>query len=396
LAAAQQMMSNPSAFLAKLKHLTHDIDAGKVAPPNIADAHVVIDAMTESFDIDLLKSESPIAACFYNYVTKIIAYYDAVAPEGHAAAAKPSKAIPQVGLPAATVSSKELAQRIFVAFDAISTKDMLDLKVMARAQAGEPLVQSCICIMHLLTGHGFNSGIALEPSAKGVQKLISKLIGLRDKLRTLTVLVDAGKLSPSDIDAVCSIVESMGNQLTYDSMKRMSEAAAEISSYVLNMVMYCSRIEAGDAAQGRAVIVDAMMQGLSSVTKQSLATLRFTSHPDADVERIAISLLHLMAGLHLDSISVNDRGEPTDPTWGAAQKMMEEPESFMSSLKVFVEQLEAGGIQSLNVEGARSSLKKMSKGLSNDEIEQKSEAGAGLHIFVRHAILYYDAHAASQ
>merc|ERR1719253_1834778 len=129
-------------------------------------------------------------------------------------------------------------------------------------------------------------------------KMLSKLGGLKNKLRTLSILVDADKLSKKNVDAARTIMQSKGAELGAENMIKMSPAAAELSAYVANVIAYFDVQAGGAEAKGKIVIRGMIEAGHRHLTKPTLATLRFETPPQ-EVQQVFIATMHLLGGMDL-------------------------------------------------------------------------------------------------
>lgn len=407
----QKMMYNTDGFLNNLKTLPHQVSVGRVAPQHIACARAVLDGVIAEFHEGLQECEyfskrhQNVATGLYTYALKIVAYYDTVAPEGHASAAKLPVGFKAVALSAGDASPIGLAHKIAVAFDSITTKDILDLKVMAGAKAGEDAVQVAVAFMHLLAGLDLNSGVAVDsngrpkdPTKKGALKMISKVPALKRKLQTLTIFIDAGKMPAGNVEGARSVLNAMGHDCSYANMKRTSETAAQLSRYVINVVMYYDAVADGAAPATKAVLQEKIIDGLGSVTRNNLAPLSLIGVP-AGVDQVFAAVMHLVARLDFDlELPVDEAGELKDASWHGAQKLFnpgdDELQTFLAALRLLLEYIGSGKLPSRNVEGARGIVKKMGDEFNYDSFIKKSEVAAGLCNYVVYTIMYYDAVAA--
>lgn len=398
---AQKMMKNAGNFQSNLDGLIQRIDDGEVPPISIAGARDVLDA-AEYFDHKECGEESIAAGLLYTFTRIVIEYYATVAPEGHAAAADAPSMLVAATPKACCDTAEDLALNVLGAFDSVSSKDVLDLKVMCGARGGEDQLQISLAMMQLVASLNLNSNVAVdasgnlkEPNKKGAQKFLSKFGGLRDLLKALTVVVDEKNLPAQNIEGARALVGSFGSSFSYDTMKQTSIAAAEISSWVTNMIKYYDGIGAGTAPKGKIAHMLKAGEGLANVNKGTLVFVRMAI-PPACVQKVFFAAMHLLGGLDLDSgIKVDGDGKLLDPSWDDALIMLECPEKFVANLNALTETyLHPDKLPSSNVEGART----ICKGCWNefDSTEQfkpgdPKEVGLGLLTFMRYVIMYYDA-----
>jgi hypothetical protein len=302
-----------------------------------------------------------------------------------------------------SVSAEIIAEKMLDAFDTVTLKDTLDLKVMVGSRGGADLVHVCVSLMKLLAGLNVNSGIvvdaegkATEPTRKGVLMMLGKFNSLRAKMKTLTLFVDEGKMPEQNIEEARLHVQEMGNHFSHEQLAGSSNlAAAEICTFVTNSILYYDSVSAGSDVKAADLILDRMKVELGLLSKKELSMFRMETPPEL-LQQPFIAVMHFFAGLDIDSgVSVDSNGDLQDTSWEAADKMLKCPEKFILAARELVNHVHPDKMPSRNIEGARATLKKMGEHLDRKEPLEwygtPCKAELGLRGFLKYSLMYYDA-----
>lgn len=221
--------------------------------------------------------------------------------------------------------------------------------------------------------------------SNGLDKLYKTqedVAGLEEDLKEKAVVV-AEKAQAADIFA-----EEVGREKA--SVQNESEKASVESSNCSRIAAEVSVKEASckeDLAKAIPLVEEAE-KALDVLDKKDFQELKALSKPPPLVDELCFAAMHLQAGID-PNIDVDKKG-PKDLSWKGATKMMNQPEKFLQNLKNFKDEIDESRVPLQNVDKARKIQIALGESFTGEAMGKKSNAAAGLCIWIINIIMYYD------
>ncbi|CAD7974700.1 unnamed protein product [Amoebophrya sp. A25] len=128
---------------------------------------------------------------------------------------------------------------------------------------------------------------------------------------------------------------------------------------------------------------------LDVLNKKDFQELKALGKPPGGVDVVCECAMHLQAGISAD-IEIDKKGKVKDTSWKGAQKMMNNPEKFLESLKAFKPAIDDGLVPASNIEAAKKAAASIGDDFTPDVMRKKSLAAAGLCEWIVNIIMYYE------
>jgi hypothetical protein len=143
--------------------------------------------------------------------------------------------------------AREAVEQAAAALDVLDVRSFSELKKMPRPPAGVDSVLAAV--MHLRAG--IDPSIALDSrgrvkdsSWKASQNMVRDPRRFLADMKEFKTVVDNGSLPSGNVEAARRIRDSMGDDFSYDAMRRKSGAIAGLAAWVLNIIVYHEVCEA--------------------------------------------------------------------------------------------------------------------------------------------------------
>ncbi|KAL8448487.1 hypothetical protein Emed_003748 [Eimeria media] len=228
--------------------------------------------------------------------------------------------------------------------------------------------------------------------SSGLSKLLDtqeKVSALEDDLREKTVTVEEKKAAAEEF------AQKVGEEkakVTAQSENANIEAlkCAEIQKSVSEQRASC------EADLEKAIpLVEQAEAALNTLNKKDFQEAKALNKPPPGVEDITAAVMHLLAtidplieaGLLKSFPSVDKQGKLKDKSWKGAQKMMNNPEKFLQTLKDFKAVIDDGRVPEQNFKAVEPLL--ALPHFNREAIQKKSTAAAGLADWVVNIYQYY-------
>eukprot|EP00931_Biecheleriopsis_adriatica_P017411 TRINITY_DN1250_c0_g1_i8.p1 TRINITY_DN1250_c0_g1~~TRINITY_DN1250_c0_g1_i8.p1 ORF type:complete len:2173 (-),score=601.12 TRINITY_DN1250_c0_g1_i8:164-6553(-) len=134
-----------------------------------------------------------------------------------------------------------LVRQAEAALDVLDKKDFQELKALAKPPGGVDLV--CEAAMHLQAGYDENieldkKGGIKDGSWKGAQKMMNNPEKFLQNLKGFKSFIDDGKVPATNVEKARKIQISMGDDFSQAGMAKKSGAAAGLTEWIINIIMY--------------------------------------------------------------------------------------------------------------------------------------------------------------
>ncbi|CDJ30567.1 uncharacterized protein EMH_0006840 [Eimeria mitis] len=222
-----------------------------------------------------------------------------------------------------------------------------------------------------------------ERLSSGLSKLLDtqeKVSALEDDLREKTVAVEEKKAAAEEF------AQKVGEEkakVTAESENANVEAlkCAEIQKSVSEQRASC------EADLEKAIpLVEQAEAALNTLNKKDFQEAKALNKPPPGVEDITAAVMHLLATVD-PIIEVDKQGKLKDKSWKGAQKMMNNPEKFLQTLKDFKSVIDDGRVPEQNFKAVEPLL--ALPHFNREAIQKKSTAAAGLADWVVNIYQYY-------
>ncbi|CDI86634.1 hypothetical protein EPH_0074210 [Eimeria praecox] len=222
-----------------------------------------------------------------------------------------------------------------------------------------------------------------ERLSSGLSKLLDtqeKVSALEDDLREKTVAVEEKKAAAEEF------AQKVGEEkakVTAESENANVEAlkCAEIQKSVSEQRASC------EADLEKAIpLVEQAEAALNTLNKKDFQEAKALNKPPPGVEDITAAVMHLLASVD-PIIEVDKQGKLKDKSWKGAQKMMNNPEKFLQTLKDFKSVIDDGRVPEQNFKAVEPLL--ALPHFNREAIQKKSTAAAGLAEWVVNIYQYY-------
>ncbi|CBZ52837.1 GA26239, related [Neospora caninum Liverpool] len=219
--------------------------------------------------------------------------------------------------------------------------------------------------------------------SSGLNKLIDtkeKVSALEDDLKEKTIVVEEKKAAA---DAFAERVGEEKAKVTAESEKANLEAqtCAEIQRNVSEQRSSCEE----DLAKAIPLVQQAEA-ALNTLNKKDFQEAKSLNKPPPGVDDITTAVMHLLAGVD-PNIEVDKQGKLKDKSWKGAQKMMNNPEKFLQTLKDFKQIIDDGRVPEHNFKAVEPLL--ALPHFNREAIQKKSTAAAGLAEWVINIYQFY-------
>ncbi|KFG65365.1 dynein heavy chain family protein, partial [Toxoplasma gondii RUB] len=219
--------------------------------------------------------------------------------------------------------------------------------------------------------------------SSGLRKLIDtreKVSALEDDLKEKTIVVEEKKAAA---DAFAERVGEEKAKVTAESEKANLEAqtCADIQRNVSEQRSSCEE----DLARAIPLVQQAEA-ALNTLNKKDFQEAKSLNKPPPGVEDITTAVMHLLAGVD-PNIEVDKQGKLRDKSWKGAQKMMNNPEKFLQTLKDFKQVIDEGRVPEVNFKAVEPLL--ALPHFNREAIQKKSTAAAGLAEWVVNIYQFY-------
>jgi dynein heavy chain len=174
-----------------------------------------------------------------------------------------------------------LVKQAEAALDVLDKKDFQELKSLPKPPAGVDLV--CACAMHLQAGLDPNievdkKGQVKDDSWKGAGKMMANPEKFLQNLKEYKSFIDDSQVPQINVERARKIKESMGDDFSQAGMAKKSGAAAGLTVWIINIIMYYDVViqvepkkqalreatETLEAANTKKAEVDALVAGLEA------------------------------------------------------------------------------------------------------------------------------------
>ncbi|OEH75838.1 hypothetical protein cyc_03719 [Cyclospora cayetanensis] len=219
--------------------------------------------------------------------------------------------------------------------------------------------------------------------SSGLSKLMDtqeKVSALEDDLREKTVTVEEKRAAAEEF---AHKVGEEKTKVTAQSENANIEAlkCAEIQKSVLEQRASC------EADLEKAIpLVEQAEAALNTLNKKDFQEAKALNKPPPGVEDITAAVMHLLASVD-PIIEVDKQGKLKDKSWKGAQKMMNNPEKFLQTLKDFKALIDEGHVPEQNFKAVEPLL--ALPHFNREAIQKKSTAAAGLADWVVNIYQYY-------
>ncbi|CDJ53066.1 hypothetical protein EBH_0006090 [Eimeria brunetti] len=222
-----------------------------------------------------------------------------------------------------------------------------------------------------------------ERLSSGLSKLLDtqeKVSALEDDLREKTVAVEEKKAAAEEF------AQKVGEEkakVTAESENANVEAlkCAEIQKSVAEQRASC------EADLEKAIpLVEQAEAALNTLNKKDFQEAKALNKPPPGVEDITAAVMHLLATVD-PIIEVDKQGKLKDKSWKGAQKVMNNPEKFLQTLKDFKSVIDDGRVPEQNFKAVEPLL--ALPHFNREAIQKKSTAAAGLAEWVVNIYQYY-------
>jgi len=222
--------------------------------------------------------------------------------------------------------------------------------------------------------------------SNGLEKLQAtqeQVAGLEEELKEKAIVVKE-KAQAADVFA-----EEVGREKTKvenESEKANVEAAkcAKIQTEVEHQQRSCEE----DLAKAIPLVKEAEA-ALDVLDKKDFQELKALGKPPGGVDLVCEAAMHLQAGID-PNIEIDKKGAVKDNSWKGSQKMMNNPEKFLTNLKEYKAVIDDGRVPPQNVERARKIKEGMGDDFTQTAMSKKSQAAGGLCVWIINIIMYYD------
>ncbi|KAL8453322.1 hypothetical protein Emag_001932 [Eimeria magna] len=249
----------------------------------------------------------------------------------------------------------------------------------------------------------------------GLSKLLDtqeKVSALEDDLREKTVTVEEKKAAAEEfaqkvgeekarvtkqsenanVEALkcAEIQKSVSEQRAGKSRVRQSGPAyAVLKMFKLDFCLPRGTQASCEADLEKAIpLVEQAEAALNTLNKKDFQEAKALNKPPPGVEDITAAVMHLLASVDpLIEASVDKQGKLKDKSWKGAQKMMNNPEKFLQTLKDFKAVIDDGRVPEQNFKAVEPLL--ALPHFNREAIQKKSTAAAGLADWVVNIYQYY-------
>ncbi|SCN60390.1 dynein heavy chain, putative [Plasmodium chabaudi chabaudi] len=133
-------------------------------------------------------------------------------------------------------------------------------------------------------------------------------------------------------------------------------------------------------------LIEQAEEALNTLNKKNIQELKTLNKPPPGVEDITAAVMQLLATIDT-TISVDKFGKIKDPSWKSAQKMMINPEKFISILKDYKNKIDENLVPDCNFKYVENLIKLPH--FNKNAIQKKSKAAAGLAEWVLNITSFY-------
>ncbi|CAD2104163.1 Dhc93AB [Plasmodium vinckei petteri] len=133
-------------------------------------------------------------------------------------------------------------------------------------------------------------------------------------------------------------------------------------------------------------LIEQAEEALNTLNKKNIQELKTLNKPPPGVEDITAAVMQLLATIDT-TISVDKFGKIKDPSWKSAQKMMINPEKFISLLKDYKNKIDENLVPDCNFKYVENLIKLPH--FNKNAIQKKSKAAAGLAEWVLNITSFY-------
>ncbi|CDI77484.1 hypothetical protein EAH_00000550 [Eimeria acervulina] len=218
-----------------------------------------------------------------------------------------------------------------------------------------------------------------ERLSSGLSKLLDtqeKVSALEDDLREKTVAVEEKKAAAEEF------------------AQKVGEEKAKVTAESENAnveALKCAEIQKSVSEQRadleKAIpLVEQAEAALNTLNKKDFQEAKALNKPPPGVEDITAAVMHLLATVD-PIIEVDKQGKLKDKSWKGAQKMMNNPEKFLQTLKEFKSVIDDGRVPEQNFKAVEPLL--ALPHFNREAIQKKSTAAAGLAEWVVNIYQYY-------
>jgi hypothetical protein len=143
--------------------------------------------------------------------------------------------------------ARALLQQAAAALDVLDARAFSELKRLSSPPAGVDLVLEAV--MHLRAGIDpaivvDSQGRVKDSSWKASKKMMNDPKKFLAELRGFKTLVENGSVAPRNVQVASRIRDSMGDQFSFDAMRRKSLAVGGLVVWVINIIQYHQLCEA--------------------------------------------------------------------------------------------------------------------------------------------------------